>query len=109
MLPLARDALRARARSLASHLRRLFEQSGCAQQPLSTSARAFSGEKDAKPSTSTSTSTTTKQTDDDGDEKQQQEKKNAKTESKKQEIGGPKGPEPTRYNDWERKGRVSDF
>ncbi len=25
------------------------------------------------------------------------------------EIGGPKGPEPTRYNDWERKGRVSDF
>jgi homeobox protein ESX1 len=26
-----------------------------------------------------------------------------------QEIGGPKGPEPTRYGDWERKGRVSDF
>jgi hypothetical protein len=25
------------------------------------------------------------------------------------EIGGPAGPEPTRYNDWERKGRVSDF
>jgi hypothetical protein len=25
------------------------------------------------------------------------------------EIGGPRGPEPTRYNDWERKGRVSDF
>ncbi|HYF07274.1 MAG TPA: DUF1674 domain-containing protein [Acetobacteraceae bacterium] len=25
------------------------------------------------------------------------------------EIGGPSGPEPTRYNDWERKGRVSDF
>ena len=25
------------------------------------------------------------------------------------EIGGPTGPEPTRYNDWERKGRVSDF
>ncbi|KAF5291846.1 hypothetical protein FQA39_LY14183 [Lamprigera yunnana] len=25
------------------------------------------------------------------------------------EIGGPKGPEPTRYGDWERKGRVSDF
>ena len=25
------------------------------------------------------------------------------------EIGGPTGPEPTRYKDWERKGRVSDF
>jgi hypothetical protein len=25
------------------------------------------------------------------------------------EVGGPKGPEPTRYGDWERKGRVSDF
>ena len=25
------------------------------------------------------------------------------------EIGGPSGPEPTRYGDWERKGRVSDF
>ena len=25
------------------------------------------------------------------------------------EIGGPVGPEPTRYGDWERKGRVSDF
>lgn len=27
----------------------------------------------------------------------------------KGEDGGPSGPEPTRYNDWERKGRVSDF
>jgi hypothetical protein len=25
------------------------------------------------------------------------------------EIGGPRGPEPTRYGDWERKGRVIDF
>jgi hypothetical protein len=25
------------------------------------------------------------------------------------EIGGQKGPEPTRYGDWEQKGRVSDF
>jgi hypothetical protein len=25
------------------------------------------------------------------------------------EQGGPKGPEPTRYGDWERKGIVSDF
>lgn len=25
------------------------------------------------------------------------------------EIGGPKGLEPTRYGDWEVKGRVSDF
>jgi hypothetical protein len=25
------------------------------------------------------------------------------------EINGPKGPEPTRYGDWERKGRCVDF
>ena len=25
------------------------------------------------------------------------------------EINGPKGPEPTRYGDWELKGRCSDF
>lgn len=25
------------------------------------------------------------------------------------EVGGPRGPEPTRYGDWEREGRVSDF
>ena len=28
---------------------------------------------------------------------------------KPKEIGGPSGPEPTRFGDWERKGRVSDF
>jgi hypothetical protein len=27
----------------------------------------------------------------------------------KREIGGPKGPEPTRYGDWEKKGRCIDF
>jgi len=26
-----------------------------------------------------------------------------------QEIGGPKGLEPTRYGDWEQKGRCTDF
>jgi len=26
-----------------------------------------------------------------------------------EEVGGQKGPEPTRYGDWENKGRVSDF
>ncbi|PVU87851.1 hypothetical protein BB559_004890 [Furculomyces boomerangus] len=31
------------------------------------------------------------------------------TNPETKEIGGPKGPEPTRYGDWERKGRVSDF
>ncbi len=30
-------------------------------------------------------------------------------EEKLAEIGGPKGPEPTRYGDWERKGLVTDF
>jgi hypothetical protein len=28
---------------------------------------------------------------------------------KPREIGGPKGPEPTRYGDWEQNGRCTDF
>ena len=27
----------------------------------------------------------------------------------RREIGGPQGPEPTRYGDWERNGRCTDF
>ena len=30
-------------------------------------------------------------------------------QGKPKEIGGPSGPEPTRYGDWERNGRCSDF
>ncbi|MBO6539972.1 MAG: DUF1674 domain-containing protein [Rhizobiaceae bacterium] len=34
----------------------------------------------------------------------------AQEEQKREtEIGGPKGPEPVRYGDWERKGRAVDF
>jgi hypothetical protein len=33
----------------------------------------------------------------------------ASTAKRPREIGGPSGPEPTRYGDWERNGRVSDF
>ena len=29
--------------------------------------------------------------------------------ARKPEIGGPKGPEPTRYGDWEKGGRCIDF
>jgi hypothetical protein len=29
--------------------------------------------------------------------------------AKPKEIGGPRGLEPTRYGDWERKGLISDF
>lgn len=29
--------------------------------------------------------------------------------AKKTEVGGPKGPDPTRFGDWERKGRCIDF
>ena len=36
-------------------------------------------------------------------------KKNYKKVKKIKEVGGPKGLEPTRYGDWEIKGRVSDF
>lgn len=31
------------------------------------------------------------------------------TENRPVEIGGPRGLEPTRYGDWERKGRCIDF
>lgn len=33
----------------------------------------------------------------------------AESKPKPKEVGGPKGLEPTRYGDWERKGIVSDF
>ena len=33
----------------------------------------------------------------------------ANSEAKAKELQGPKGPEPTRYGDWERKGIASDF
>jgi len=51
----------------------------------------------------------------------QKEKKHSNDESLKdpetikskeifvKERGGPKGPEPTRYGDWEKSGRCSDF
>jgi hypothetical protein len=44
----------------------------------------------------------------------QDEKKNIPSDSAKKteqpaEIGGPKGLEPTRFGDWERGGRCSDF
>ena len=32
-----------------------------------------------------------------------------KTAERAKEIGGPSGPEPTRYGDWEKKGSTSDF
>ena len=35
--------------------------------------------------------------------------KTPETSSKAKEIGGPSGPEPTRYGDWERKGICYDF
>ena len=32
-----------------------------------------------------------------------------KEEPRPVEVGGPRGPEPTRYGDWEKAGRCSDF
>ncbi len=34
---------------------------------------------------------------------------NKKIKKITKEIGGQKGPEPTRYGDWEKNGRVTDF
>ena len=38
----------------------------------------------------------------------QKKRKNLKPQKEK-EIGGPTGPEPTRYGDWEKKGICYDF
>lgn len=35
--------------------------------------------------------------------------KDEETSKKPKEIGGAKGPDPTRYGDWQHKGIVSDF
>ena len=45
------------------------------------------------------------------EKKKAEENDNDKNDStqKPTEIGGPEGPEPTRYGDWEKNGRVSDF
>lgn len=37
------------------------------------------------------------------------ELKRTSSEERPKEIGGPKGPEPTRYGDWEKRGRCIDF
>ena len=36
-------------------------------------------------------------------------KKNPSVRINLVELGGPQGPEPTRYGDWEKNGRCSDF
>ena len=44
------------------------------------------------------------------DERRRKEaEQNKMAAPKPKEIGGPEGPEPTRYGDWERKGIASDF
>lgn len=32
-----------------------------------------------------------------------------RVDDRPEEVGGPKGPEPTRYGDWEKAGRCIDF
>jgi hypothetical protein len=39
----------------------------------------------------------------------EQIKKDLSVLPRPREVGGPKGPEPTRYGDWEQKGRCTDF
>ena len=44
-----------------------------------------------------------------GNEPSRQERQVLPTAEAAEEVGGPAGPEPTRYGDWERKGRCIDF
>jgi hypothetical protein len=41
--------------------------------------------------------------------RQEAAKQPLQTPQSPKEVGGPKGPEPTRYGDWERDGRCVDF
>lgn len=40
---------------------------------------------------------------------QRRAEQDSKVATEAKEVGGPKGPEPTRYGDWEKKGLTSDF
>ncbi|BFG23523.1 hypothetical protein CerSpe_097970 [Prunus speciosa] len=46
---------------------------------------------------------------DDGEEEDDDDEDDGYMNKETGEIGGPKGPEPTRFGDWERNGRCSDF
>lgn len=50
-----------------------------------------------------------KKSDEPSDEAQQEGHDFNEISRPAEEIGGPRGPEPTRYGDWERKGRCIDF
>jgi hypothetical protein len=39
----------------------------------------------------------------------EERRKAAKNQARAKEVGGPKGLEPTRFGDWEKKGITSDF
>jgi len=45
----------------------------------------------------------------DPDAKATNSKKAGKDTGRQKEFGGQKGPEPTRYGDWEKNGRCTDF
>jgi len=42
-------------------------------------------------------------------DKKDSPKSQSNSKSKVKETGGPKGPEPTRYGDWEKNGKCVDF
>lgn len=42
-------------------------------------------------------------------DKEEIKKEKIEKKEPQKEIGGPKGPEPTRYGDWELKGKCVDF
>ncbi|XP_020576849.1 succinate dehydrogenase assembly factor 4, mitochondrial-like [Phalaenopsis equestris] len=47
--------------------------------------------------------------DEEEEEEEEDEEDSVYVNKETGEISGPKGPEPTRYGDWERNGRCSDF
>ena len=75
------------------------------QQWLSTSASSAAEASAASKGATEKKSSTSPKEQHDPKKKENEPKK----PESKEEIGGPRGPEPTRYNDWEKNGRVSDF
>jgi len=47
--------------------------------------------------------------DEEGEEAEEESGHGPFVNPKTGEVGGPRGPEPTRYGDWEKGGRISDF
>ncbi|KAI3762513.1 hypothetical protein L1987_52943 [Smallanthus sonchifolius] len=87
------------------------EISNSAHRSISNSAEKLQGHKDLPINQEETLDEETKiqKGEDDGEENEEDDGDELDINKETGEIGGPHGPEPTRYGDWERNGRCSDF